>query len=229
MKKLLLILLCLPMIGLGQDMYKILGWSKDGIVAYTLSYSDNDDDYAADFDEDYPQFLDTSYFGIGVDYQLIIQDIKTDKILDSYVIEYSIDECISVIKKYDIIYDTINKFYEVEYSGNTAEIIDPFILNTYTDVSYNIRNMNDCWPDNEGPSYTCKTHTFISNSLYTEKYLGSLQSNECWSPYSVLGYYKSPFENRILLVFASGIILEGENDTFRYEFMGCSLNSSTFR
>ena len=216
------------MIGFGQDTHKILGWSKEGIVAYTLSYSDVDDDYYA-YDDYYSSGLDTSYFGRGVDYQLIIQDIKTDKILDSYVIEYSIDQYISVIKKYAIIYDTINKFYEVEYSGNTAKIIDPFVLNTYTDVSYNIRNMNDCWPDNDGPAYTYKTHTFISSSLYTEKHLGSLQSNECWSPYSVLGYYKSPFENRILLVLSSGIILEGENDTFRYEFIGCSLNSSTFR
>ena len=216
MKKILIILFFLPFPSLAQDTYKILGWSKDGKVAYMTSYSDADDNWG---DSEEPPETKISVF---------IHDLRADRILDY---EYIGNEYISPLKDYGIIYDTSNKFYEIEfdYGDNYATILDSFELSKYIDVSYNVFNLDNCWPELEGPSYTYNTHLFISNNLDNVKFLGSLQSNECWSPYFVVGYYISPFENQILLVLSSGINAEGMDDTYRYEFIGCSLNPSTFK
>ena len=60
------------------------------------------------------------------------------------------------------------------------------------------------------------------------KMIGVLNSEECFDEFSYTGYYKSPFEMRIVLVFASSQILNRYDSSTNYKFVGCSLNPSTF-
>ena len=151
------------------------------------SYSDADDNWG---DQEEPPETKISVF---------IHDLRVDKILDY---EYIGNEYISPLKDYGIIYDTSNKFYEIEfdYGDNYATILDSFELSKYIDVSYNVFNLDNCWPEMEGPSYTYN-NIYLFQIILIMLSFGSLQSNKCWSSYFVVGYYISPFENQILLVF----------------------------
>ena len=81
------------------DTYNIVGWSEDGLVAYTLYYSDDCQDIESDFYEDY---------------SLKIQDLKTDKILHTEYIKGDIYSNV-ILEKYNIVIDTSNKFHESNF------------------------------------------------------------------------------------------------------------------
>ena len=74
------------------------------------------------------------------------------------------------------------------------------------------------------------THIFLNViNDETRKYLGKLHSSECDLPYDLLGYYKSPFENRIALLFISYQNEEEELGHSYIKFVGANLNPSTFK
>ena len=221
MKKLLVILLCIPFICVGQtwdvegsDRYNIIGWSKDGLVAYTLFYSNHDETHG--IEDDYYE-----------DYSLNIQDLKTDEILDgldiggsiSYYMDYMLDE-------YNIIVEP-SKFYNYYDEGSIFITEQDYFIDIFDDVVHDINE--DCfYPELNGHVLNCTTHVFI-NFRSRRKHVGSLESEECYSSFSLTGYYISPFEDRILLVFNSVQSEEGEMSDTKFEFIGCSLNPSTFK
>ena len=219
MKKLLFFLFIIPLCVCGQDEYTIVGWSQDGLVAYTLFYSNGDAPVGpADYYEDYT---------------LIIQDLRTDKILDSYSI-LSVDLNLTelLFNKYGIVMDTSNTLYRGTnfIRDNDISIISiekDYALEIYMDFFHDIYETCS-YPELNGYILNVTTHVFIR--IYGDKkHIGSIEGIECYSGFDFNGYYKSPFEKRIFLVFSSTESEEGFMSDTKFRFIGCSLDPSTFK
>ena len=223
MKKLLLLLLCVPFICVGQtwdmtdyDRYNIVGWGEDGLVAYTLFYSNYDE----------PHGIEDDYYA---DYSLNIHDLKTDEILYTEYIEDDIYDNL-ILDEYNIVVDTSNELHHSDFykEGHYFLGIEQnYTLEFFEDVVYDIHEDCSC-PELNGNISTSTLHVFI-NYNSGRKQVGSLESEKCYSGFGFKGYYNSPFEDRILLVFSSTESLNGEMRDTKFEFIGCSLNPSTFK
>ena len=220
MKKLLL-LLFFPLISVSQtwdvedsDRYNIIGWSEDGLVAYTISYSNSDETHG----------IEDEYYE---DYSFNLQNLKTDEILYSQYIEDDISNEIDyILDEYNIIIEP-SKFYNYYDEGYISITEQNYFIDIFDDVVHDINE--DCfYPELNGHVLNCTTHVFI-NFRSGRKHVGSLESEECYSEFRLMGYYISPFEDRILLVFNSVQSEEGEMSDTQFEFIGCSLNPSTFK
>ena len=215
------------------DSYNFLGFSADGFVAYKL--------------------ISVGYEG-EEDWEIVelnVQNLKTDEIVYSGVYEETI------LDEYDIFLDDNIVFYSAEsyrenscdndsykrmdntfYIENTKELnLDNqektlYFLNVFHDFQSDIND--DCSYINN-PTLYSKTHIVMGyrgggDYLHSSKRkrIGVLNSEECFDEFSYTGYYKSPFEMRIVLVFASSQIQNSYDSSTNYKFVGCSLNPSTF-
>ena len=160
---------------------------------------------------------------------ILIQDLKTDKILAEIQTDIRYE-----LNKYGII--EINST-ELDTSlslndENNIDVLTDYTLKVYIDRYYDLNTNGGCFPDIEGAQYRFETHLLVDakDITYFDKHIASIQSEDlCWSPYDVIGYYKSPFENRVLFVLSSRIDSEGFDDSIRFEFVGCNLNKSSFK
>ena len=242
MKKLLLLLLCVPLIGFGQNSagdyytnWSVLGWSMDGYVALLEIHEDD-------------------MFG-GCSYSIIIQNMKTDKIVENYYLhsvgglepgdddyeDYEDYECDSVyvmgkyydtetkklFKKYKIIENDNNKFYKTSVVNNNYKIIFESKDAPVPDSLEELDNYNGCelyWCGNRPIDYSLT----IKDSRNKSKIL-TKGTDWCASHIYYVGYFKSPFEPRLLMVIYSRESDASQMYYSTYRFIGCSLNPSTFK
>jgi len=237
MKKLLQILFCLPVIGFGQNWnndwdtdWSIFGWSKSGYVALFESHG-------------------YDLIG-GCRYRLIIQNLKTDQIEDELIlldIEGDSDLCDSLtllikfdseidrlLAKYAILKSNKHKFYDLAFFESPNNFWAEFQIGKsdfrilqYRDIVHDFNH--DCdLPYIMGLSIQTRTHVYIESGAKA-KYVCSIDAPECSYGYFCLGYFKSPYEDRILLVFKSSISDVSQFTKTDYEFSGCSLNYNSFK
>ena len=246
MKKLLIILLCLPLIGLSQKAkdlgyvqnwagdyntyWYVLGWSVDGHVALLEIQTDD-------------------MFG-GCSYEIVIQNMKTDNIVENYLLhsvgdneneyyeEYECDSAYVITKYYDIkvkklfekykiIENDNNKFYRSSIVNNNFEIIFQSKDTPVPDSLGELDSYNGCelyWCGNRPVDYSLT----IKDSRNKSKIL-TKGTDWCASDIYYVGYFKSPFEPRILTVIYSRESDASERYYSTYRFVGCSLKSSTFK
>ena len=252
MKKLLIILLCLPLIGLSQKAkdlgyvqnwagdyntyWYVLGWSVDGHVALLEIHTDD-------------------MWG-GCSYEIVIQNMKTDEIVEninlysgglsepdyneegqvvgedyncdsSYVMKTNYHAYKKLFLKYKIIINDNNKFYRSSIVNNNFEIIfqskDTPVPDSLGELDY----YNGCelyWCGNRPVDYSLT----IKDSRNKSKIL-TKGTDWCASDIYYVGYFKSPFEPRILTVIYSRESDASERYYSTYRFVGCSLKSSTFK
>ena len=236
MRKLLLLLLCVPFIGISQNWdedyytnWSVLGWSKDGHVAL--------------FEHSVGDMVDGCY------YSVVIVNMKTDKVVDELVlqeiggegIEFEEYQCDSVylIRHYDI---EIKRLYEkykiIEYYNNKFH--KDSTINNYYEIIFKSKDAPLSQKDIEGDEteggcelYWCGNRPIdyflsIKDPKKRSKEL-TRGTDLCASEIRYVGYFKSPFESRLLMVIYSKESDEGEMYYSTYRFIGCSLNPSTFK
>ena len=213
--------------------WSVLGWSEDGYVALLEIHQ---------YD-----MIDGCY------YSIIIQNMKTDKIVENYQLhsaggepgsdeyeyyeDYECDSAYVIRKYYDIKvkklferyniieYDN-NKFYRSSIVNNNYEIIFQTKDTPVPDSLGELDTYNGCelyWCGNRPVDYSLT----IKDSRNKSKIL-TQGTDWCASDIDYVGYFKSPFEPRLLLVIYSK---ESDLDFqyySTYRFIGCSLKSSTF-
>jgi len=227
MKKLILILLfSIPYFVFSQSgfSYKIVGFSKDGLISYITFQESNNQAYSG-----------------PTDYEFFIYDLKSDKMLyESMDTVYDLKSVIindykNILSSYNIIinntYKEISTYFidDCEYLNSELTIRDRYYIDLYTDIIHDINHQCD-WGELNDYILSSTTHVFLNViNDETRKYLGKLQSNDCDRPYYCLGYYKSPFENRIALLFISYRNEEEETGYTYMQFVGANLNPSTFK
>ena len=236
MKKITLILLLFPFLLLSQNWagdyytnWSVLGWSKDGYVALLKIH-------------------EYDMVG-GCSYSIIIQNMKTDNIVENYLLhsvggeakdyeEYECDSAYVITKYYDtkieklfekykIIENDINKFYRSSIVNNNFEIIFQSKDTPVPDSLGELDRYNGCelyWCGNRPVDYSLT----IKDSRNKSKIL-TKGTDWCASDIYYVGYFKSPFEPRILTVIYSRESDSSEMYYSTYRFVGCSLKSSTFK
>ena len=230
MKKLLLILLCLPLIGFCQEIYPY-GYENGSILVnnygdtiYTVTK--NEDGLLKNCyhlesgcceDGCWVQCPVINLLGwsrkglvayITYDH-LIIQDTRSDKILLE-ISDPNSENIISELNKYNIINYRLSKYY-----SKIPEYEIDLIINK------GLVDYDDCM--GEYISYKLE----VSNKSYGHKAIAQGQL-DCVVNWGVFGYFKSPFENRILvLLYYVPEVIETE-----YHYIKCfgsSLEPSTFK
>ena len=243
MKKIILILFIIPLTIFGQKYqepdfinllndeynesevlnipeFSVIGWSKGGLFAYRIIYS---------------------YDGIGLDSDLIVvYNLKNDKVVDliylyggenDYNFDYEdilnfnynifwrynqrrIDKFLS---DYNIIQNFSNKFYTNEY------------IDKYEIILKNRTSMCE-EPDNGweyGKEYEHEYRLLVGNSNTGYKKVANGLLDCGYSSMNFVGYFKSPIENRMVVILSSHMSFKGDED-WRLHFFGCSLDPSTF-
>ena len=235
MKKLLLLLLCTPLIGFGQGIYPY-GYEKGSILVndygdtiYTITK--NEDGLIKDCYHlesgccegcwvqcPVIKLLGWSRKGLvayiihSVDWEddhLIIQDARSDKVLVE-ISDPDPENIISELNKYNIINNRLSKYY-----SKIPEYEIDLIINK------GLVDYDDCM--GEDISYKLE----VSNKLYGHKTI-SQGHLDCVVNWGVFGYFKSPFENRILVLFY--YVPEVIETEYHYiKCFGSSLEPSTFK
>ena len=238
MKKLSLLLLCMPLIGFGQGISSVpYGFEKGSLLVndfgdtiYTITNNEDGlikDCYHLEFGcceaacwVQCPviKLLGWSRKGLVAyiihttdweDDHLIIQDTKSDKVLVE-ISDPDPENIIRELNKYNIINNRLSKYY-----SKIPEYEIDLITNKGA-VDY-----NDCMGEN------ITYELMVSNKLYGYKTIAQGHL-DCIVDWGVFGYFKSPFENRILvLLYYVPEVIETE-----YHYIKCfgsSLDPSTFR
>ena len=192
--------------------FGLIGWSKDGLFAYREILSDGGVGTYAD--------------------NIIIYNLKNDKIVESFSFsisneydgieyppgnspwEYFQRSINRLLSKYEIIQAYSNKFH-------TKKHIDKYEIV--------IKNRTSICEDLEyGNEYEHEYRLLVGNSKTGYKKVGNGLLDCGSSSMNFEGYFKSPFENRIIIVLSSyNLGFEGEED-WGLHFFGCSLNPRTF-
>jgi hypothetical protein len=254
MKKLLLILLCLPMIGFGQswvgDGYGhynniylyLIGWGDNSTIAY-LNVERFEDATATGWEGD----LENRY-----EIKLVVQDLKSDKILFSNLMDEFKDElgqnALSILpdccdEHFTIDKDIFSEDCFLYFYSKNKPIID-FIFKKYNieksiqPVFYNNDNSEykftqdticrgseeeqDCSDFDFGNRIVDYTLYLIDNG---KRKLVSKGTFDCVSPpIKVYGYFKSPNENIICVLFGCTQATEGESLRNKYlHLAGCKI------
>ena len=199
--------------GMGSNFpeFGLIGWSKDGLFAYR-------------------EILSDGWIGTYAD-NIIIYNLKNDEIVESFSFsisneydgieyppgnspwEYFQRSINRLLSKYEIIQAYSNKFYTKKYIDK-YEII--------------IKNRTSTCEWEYDDEYEHEYRLLVGNSKTGYKKVGDGLLGCGSSSMNFEGYFKSPFENRILIVLSSWTRgFEGEEDWFLH-FFGCSLNPRTF-
>ena len=238
MKKLLLILLLFPLFGFSQNWagdyytnWSVLGWSKDGHVAL--------------FEHSVGDMVDGCY------YSVVIVNMKTDRIVDELVLQSIFEpedmsseefliacDSLTLTKKY---YKKIHRLYSqyqiIEYSDNKFHedsLVDNYyeIIFHSQDAPISQKEIEEEETEGGCELYWCGNRPIDYSLSIKDPNKRSKEltrgTDLCASHIDYVGYFKSPFESRLLLVIYSK---ESDFDFqyySTYRFIGCSLNSSTF-
>jgi len=231
MKKIILFLFIIPLTILGQKYqqpdlvnlidaeysemgsnfpeFGLIGWSKDGLFAYREILSDG---------------------GIGtyVD-NIIIHNLKNDEIVESFSFsisdehdgieyppgnspwEYFQRSINRLLSKYEIIQAYSNKFYTEKYIDKYEIIIK--------------NRTSTCEWEYE---YEHEYRLLVGNSKTGYKKVGDGLLGCGSSSMKFEGYFKSPFENRIIIILSSYTLGYESEEDWKLHFFGCSLDPRTF-
>jgi len=242
MKKLLL-LLFFPLISfskewIGDDRNAVIitGWGKDGLVSYLII-------------ESYEECEGEGDCSVVYNLNFNVLNLKTDELVYyNQLNQYKespepsiIDECIgasgadrncfnNIYKKYkDIINEThqnynITNFHQNTFYSDFSKIDEKYFLVLDT-VSIN----NKCYNYDFG-NRDVFYKLYIYNNFNQRKLLSS-DELKCTGEIYLNGFYKSPFENRILISITSQVS-QADYETIKkgyHKFIGCSLNPKTFK
>ena len=205
--------------------YYIIGWSNDGLLAYIRE--------------------DTGSGMFWCYSEIIIMDLKTDKIIDNLELEslseddedfdYNNDNnCVlqfiwekkyrsinAFLKKHNIKDGTVQKI-NLENTVTTRSVkttkTSSFKINLTSNTIFD--NIDDCEMDEKSQLKLKVTHNNKSKIVSRDVVVGNV---------SYLGYFTSTFEDRVCIVlrYANDGCGEYDHDSGLY-FYGCSLNSNTF-
>tara|TARA_B110000459_G_C16459478_1_gene424482 strand:- start:136 stop:867 length:732 start_codon:yes stop_codon:yes gene_type:complete len=243
MKKLLLILLCVPLIGVSQkwigddrNSEKIIGWGQDGFVSYLII-------------ESYEKEYGEGDFNIIYNLNFNVQNLKTDELVyntklnkfnseslptgcwDAVGDDTSGANCFNYIymKYKDIIIETHQKYNITNFHQNTFFYDFSKIDRKYSLVLDTVSINNECYNYDFG-NRDRFYKLYIYNSLNQRKLISSGEF-KCTGEIYLNGFYRSPFEDRLLISITSQVSQADYEpiDQQYHEFIGCSLNPSTFK
>ena len=244
MKKLLLLLLLfVPLIGWSQkwigddrNSEKIIGWGQDGFVSYLII-------------ESYEKEYGEGDFDIIYNLNFNVQNLKTDELvyntklnkfnseslppacLDAVGDDTSGANCFNYIymKYKDIIIETHQKYNITNFHQNTFFYDFSKIDRQYSLVLDTVSINNECYNYDFG-NRDRFYKLYIYNSLNQRKLISSGEF-KCTGEIYLNGFYRSPFEDRLLISITSQVSQADYEpiDQQYHEFIGCSLNPSTFK
>ena len=243
MKKLLLILLCVPLIGVSQkwigddrNSEKIIGWGQDGFVSYLII-------------ESYEKEYGEGDFDIIYNLNFNVQNLKTDELVyntklnkfnseslpqgcwDAVGDDTSGSNCFNYIymKYKDIIIETHQKYNITNFHQNTFFYDFSKIDRKYSLVLDTVSINNECYNYDFG-NRDRFYKLYIYNSLNQRKLISSGEF-KCTGEIYLNGFYRSPFEDRLLISITSQVSQADYEpiDQQYHEFIGCSINPSTFK
>ena len=232
MKKLLLLLIVIPLTFFGQSnnnlpiidldiaiepeegddtpnfdvipIFKPIGWNKEGKFAYQITKCDD-------------------MCGCCTDY-ICISSIITDRVID---IIHGGEQS----QKSDSYKDSINEInlllskYRIEKTG-FGELIHSNKINQY-DIVFKQNEITNY--DEYNDEYTILEYTIlVGNNKIGFKKISEGIAEEPLGDLNYIGYFKYPFENRILILFTSATWGEEETNWHTLHFVGCSLDRRTF-
>ena len=199
--------------GMGSNFpeFGLIGWSKDGLFAYR-------------------EILSNGGIGTYAD-NIIICNLKNDEIVESFSFsinneydwveyppgdspwEYYQRTINRLLSKYEIIQAYPNKFYTSKYI-DTYEII--------------LKDKKSKCEGDWGWEFEHEYRLLVGSSSSGYKKVGD-GFLECGSSsMNFEGYFKSPFENRIIIVLSSYTLGYESEEDWNLHFFGCSLNPRTF-
>ena len=230
MKKLLLLLLLIPLTFFGQNnknliidlgiyqtqdesmifdvipQFKPIGWNKDGSFAYQITKCDD-------------------MCGCCIDY-ICIRSIITDEVIDAI----NFGEASEHVNEIDFgehghvpYQDSTNKVnlmlskHKIQKTG-FGKLIHSDKINQY-DI---ILKQNNWWQSRS--EYTI----LVGNNKIGFKRVSEGVVELPRADLNYIGYFKYPFENRILILFSSVIDGHAETNFHTLHFVGCSLDPKTF-
>ena len=233
MKKLLLLLIVIPLTFFGQSnnnlpiidlgidiaededntrwdvipIFKPIGWNKEGKFAYQITKCDD-------------------MCGCCTDY-ICIRSIITDRVIEEIHLgeqsqkSDSYKDSINEIKEINLL---LSK-YRIEKTG-FGELIHSNKINQY-DIVFKQNEITNY--DEYNYEYTILEYTIlVGNNKIGFKKISEGIVEEPLGDLNYIGYFKYPFENRILILFTSATWGEEETNWHTLHFVGCSLDRRTF-
>ena len=243
MKKLLLILLCVPLLLTSQELveYNLIGWTIDNKVIY----------------QEYEEWMEFS------EESIIVQDLITDKIEDCLTISNSTelassDACV-LSNKSQSIRDTLfldNKLDSMKHIMYVEKFLNKYNINKQSilldginyikeyDLNIEIRinidssyylEMPEEYDEYIDVRYSKEFDLLVGNKIIGYKRIGKGSAEGDEVEIRLDGYFMSPLDSRVLVVVNVRTIENGEDyfegqyfEEWNY-FFGCSLNPSTFK
>ena len=240
MKKLLLLLLLIPLTFFGQNnnlpiidldiaiepeegddtpnfdvipIFRPIGWNKDGEFAYKITKCDD-------------------MCGCCIDY-ICIRSIITDKVIDA--IDFG--EISDHVNKIDFgehrhvpYQDSTNKVnlmlskHKIQKTG-FGKLIHSDKINQY-DIILKENKLKNY--ESYGWGRETRYTMLVGNDKIGFKKISEGIAEEPLGDLNYIGYFKYPFENRILILFTSATWEEEETNWHTLHFVGCSLDRRTF-
>ena len=243
MNKLLLILLCVPLLLTSQELveYNLIGWTIDNKVIY----------------QEYEEWMEFS------EESIIVQDLITDKIEDCLTISNSTelassDACV-LSNKSQSIRDTLfldNKLDSMKHIMYVEKFLNKYNINKQSilldginyikeyDLNIEIRinidssyylEMPEEYDEYIDVRYSKEFDLLVGNKIIGYKRIGKGSAEGDEVEIRLDGYFMSPLDSRVLVVVNVRTIENGEDyfegqyfEEWNY-FFGCSLNPSTFK
>ena len=232
MKKLLLLLLCLPMIGFGQNisnfktfdlginivggwddvvpLFTPIGWSKNGKFAYHNAMCDDMCGCCTN-----ELIIFNSILDENIEY-LDFVEIEGDADIENVFTKDSI-EIKNILTQNNIVYGNMGQFIKSSKIDDYNIVLDQKkVLDKYDD-EWDLKN-----------SFDLEYKLMVGNNNIGYKTVSQDVINDNFQRLQYLGYIKSPFENRILILFSNCNL--GIENTYTYSLyiFGCNLNLKTF-
>lgn len=231
MKKLLLLLLLIPLTFFGQNnknliidlgiyqtqdesmifdvipQFKPIGWNKDGNFAYQITKCDD-------------------MCGCCINY-ISIKSVITDQVIDAICFGENGNGRVPD----DISYkDSTNKVnlllakYKIQQTG-FGKLIHSDKINQY-DIILKENKLKNY--ESYGWGREARYTVLVGNDKIGFKKVSEGLIEDASDELNYIGYFKDPFENRILILFSSSSAGEAETNWHTLHFVGCSLERRTF-
>tara|TARA_B110000908_G_C10070022_1_gene364647 strand:- start:23 stop:727 length:705 start_codon:yes stop_codon:yes gene_type:complete len=234
MKKLLSLLVFTPFLILSQDHveHNLIGWTIDNKIVYEKE----------------------SFYFFNSNYEIIVQNLVTDKIEDIITIfEGGDGDCGNEFLDCPIYIDHNNQKTVVLYPYSIIDSIsfrdsvkrDMFIdnfLKMYTISKKSISLYENKFIDDYDLNILLKLNEYDSNKTFFDVLVGNqkigykrIGGGDWANDITIRGYYMSPFESRALIVIETNTMhigeeyYEGMENEMKLYYFGCNLNPSTFK
>ena len=187
--------------------FKPIGWNESGYFAYQITKCDD-------------------MCGCCIDY-ICIRSIITDKVIDSQIFGENGNGRVP----YDISYkDSTNKVnlllakYKIQQTG-LGELIKLNKINEYDIILKENNITND---KRYGFGRVTRYIMLAGNDKIGFKKVSEGLIEDASDELNYIGYFKDPFENRILILFSSSSTGSAETNWHTLHFVGCNLERNTF-